>query len=267
MTPRFTGDDTMNGSRVYTKFTSESGLTFALFQSLKNFSNLAIVQYAHGIGKCYGWACDVRPCFTSANFANGLRQQAVMISDFLVRVSTVAQIKDFKHLCFGQPRIAMLFTTASKFNAAIAHSALFCCISYVVSRCTKKQMIGANTSGDVTMMTNAQSVRDSAKVQFPTEAVYELGTSINSHLSVTEWHSASSPEPTSVGLVDLIPESYFGRWVGHICSPIKKSFAGIQAFVSSKRIDQQRTMKAYPRYAWMTNTLARQVYCTTEGGV
>lgn len=94
----------------------------------------------------------------------------------------------------------MAITLATKLWRA---TALCIHVGNILALLSKKQVgrIGATTV--VAFVTNAQSFRDCAFVQFVTKAVGSLGDATDSDLPISIWVLRCSPVPTARSLIDF----------------------------------------------------------------
>jgi hypothetical protein len=107
--------------------------------------------------------------------------------------------KNLLHVIFCQFGAALPF--------AFSHSPFLMSVAHIVGVGAKKEMVRADTLGNVATMANLYSFGNNTMVNFPTEAMRKLSSFISAYLSMTKRHGAASPKPASSSFVNLAPKA------------------------------------------------------------
>lgn len=118
------------------------------------------------------------------------------------------QLSNFEHISFvknSRPNCA-----SARMSSFISH------IFVVVDDCSKEEMVGADTVGNIAFMANAHSFGNRAVSKLIGKSMGEVFSSWipNGQLTMTLWHHASSPEPAATGFDHLSPEKAFVGFSG-----------------------------------------------------
>lgn len=118
------------------------------------------------------------------------------------------------------------FTTATR-SAAFSHH-----VAHIVRLRPKKKMVRPNASRDIAVMQHEQSRWNWAVGQFPREAMhqYRFGAFSPAYRRIAIGAFRDMPEPTSVRLYNLLPESF--GWFGNTAlSATESTFTTYDAVV------------------------------------
>ena len=114
-------------------------------------------------------------------------------------------------------------------------------ICHVVSRCAEEQVIGANASGGVAMVTNLKPARDGAVNEFVSYTVSFLTNAIDVDFAVTACGNVALPKPTRIRESNLRPE--MSRKVLDACWHLLTHYLRLKANEVSERVR--------PSYSWL----------------